>query len=107
MSDIAQQVASIPLFSEISAEQRERLLSQCILDEFDPGRVVVHEGSIVGQVMYVILSGEVDILKRDHEGTEIHLTTLRRGAFFGEMSLFEQEKTLGEARAFGLPRSFS
>jgi len=98
MSELAQQVEGIPLFADISPAARTRLLRHTVVEEAEPGRVLIEEGSTVGAEMYVILSGEVDVLKRDRTGGEILLATLGRGAFFGEMSLFEEERRSATVR---------
>ena len=53
--------------------------------------------------MYVIQSGEVEIIK-NKDGNEIRIAVRKSGDFFGEMALFSREvrsatvKALGEAR---------
>jgi CRP/FNR family transcriptional regulator, cyclic AMP receptor protein len=98
MADVLQEVSTIPLFHGIDEQQRERLLKFALVEEFEPGRTLFSEGSALGQIMYVVLSGEVDILKRDEKSQQVHLATLTRNAFFGEMSLFEQEKRSATAK---------
>ncbi len=98
MPEPADQIAAMPLFREISAEERDRILKAALVDEFPPGRVLFNEGSVVGHVMYLILSGEVEILKRDPGGNQVLLATLKRGEFFGEMSLFDNQKRSATAR---------
>ncbi len=98
MGDVLQEVSTIPLFADIDAQQRERLLKFALVEEFDPGRTLFGEGSMMGQIMYVVLSGEVDISKRDEKSQSVHLATLHRSAFFGEMSLFENEKRSATAK---------
>jgi CRP/FNR family transcriptional regulator, cyclic AMP receptor protein len=95
---LAQLVWTIPLFADVAVEEREKLLQYALVDEFVEGHVLFHEGAIVGQHMYVILSGEVEILKKDKAGKDTVLATLRRSHFFGEMSLIEQEKRSATAR---------
>jgi CRP/FNR family transcriptional regulator, cyclic AMP receptor protein len=95
---LAQQVWTIPLFADVAEEDREKLLQFALVDEFAEEHVLFHESAIVGQHMYVILSGEVEILKKDKSGKDTVLALLRRGHFFGEMSLIEQEKRSATAR---------
>jgi len=55
---------------------------------YQNGDVIVREGD-KGSEMYIIKSGAVAVTKKTAKG-ELHLATLSRGDFFGEMALFEQ-----------------
>jgi len=57
--------------------------------EFPVGTVVFREGD-VGNEMYVIQSGKVDITKRSREVEKV-LVTLGPGAFFGEMAIINNK----------------
>jgi len=52
------------------------------------GRIVFGEGD-EGKEMYVIIEGEVEIMKRISLETSKTLTTLKRGDVFGEMALID------------------
>ena len=52
------------------------------------GRVVFNEGDD-GSQMYVIIDGEVEIVKRTSLETSKTLTTLKKGDIFGEMALID------------------
>ena len=69
------------------------------------GEVIFEEGEI-GDCMYVILQGKVDIYhKRD--GREIILGACREGDFLGEMAVLTHEKRSASARAVGSVRLIS
>ena len=53
------------------------------------GEIIVRQGD-VGDCMYVIQSGKVEVVK-EKEGKEIRLAELGEGDFFGEMALFEKD----------------
>jgi CRP-like cAMP-binding protein len=57
--------------------------------EFPVGTVVFQEGD-VGNEMYVIQSGKVDITKRSRDVEKV-LVTLGPGAFFGEMAIINNK----------------
>ena len=59
--------------------------------------VIVRQGE-VGNCMYVIQSGQVELIK-DSEGHEIFLGELGDGDFFGEMELFGKEPRAATVRA--------
>lgn len=63
------------------------------------GEIIVKQGD-KSECMYVIQSGEVEILhERESEGDNVRLTILGQGDFFGEVPLFERFGTAGSARA--------
>jgi CRP-like cAMP-binding protein len=66
------------------------------------GEPIVHQGE-VGDCMYVIQSGEVEVVDGDHGG-EVPLAVLGPGDFFGEMSIFEREVRSATVRARGEAR---
>ncbi len=56
------------------------------------GETVIKEGD-AGSVMYLVLEGEVAVIKKLSEETdqEIELARIKAGDYFGEMALFEDE----------------
>lgn len=66
------------------------------------GEIIIRQGE-PGDCMYVIQSGEVEIL-RDKDDKQIQIAIRKTGDFFGEMALFSREvrsatvKALGDAR---------
>jgi NADH dehydrogenase len=65
---------------------------------YEPGQVIVREGD-VGQQMYVISEGEVDVLHTEADGRETHLATLRPGQHFGEVAIFNNKRRTATVRA--------
>jgi CRP-like cAMP-binding protein len=63
------------------------------------GEVIVRQGE-VGNSMYVVQAGEVEVLRETEDG-EVHLADLGAGDFFGEMSIFEREVRSATVRARG------
>ena len=63
------------------------------------GEVIVRQGE-VGNSMYVVQAGEVEVLRETEDG-EVRLAVLGAGDFFGEMSIFEHEVRSATVRARG------
>ena len=59
---------------------------------------IVEEGEL-GDSLYVIVGGEIEVLRRDAEGQQKVLTTLGAPQFFGEMSLIDKEYRSATVRA--------
>ena len=76
--------------------------------EYKNGEITIKQGES-GNCMYVIQSGEVEVLK-DMDGKEISLAIRKTGDFFGEMALFSREvrsatiKALGDTRVLTVDR---
>lgn len=66
------------------------------------GESVVRQGEL-GDCMYVIQSGEVEVVQST-AGHEQCLAILKAGDFFGEMSIFERELRSATVRAKGEAR---
>lgn len=67
------------------------------------GEEIIHQGS-VGQAMYVVQSGRVEVVQMVENGAEQHLAFIEAGDFFGEMSVFEREVRSATVRAAGEAR---
>ena len=63
------------------------------------GEVVYHQGEL-GNCMYVVQQGEVEVLHRRGD-KEFCLAVLGPGAFFGEMALFDRDVRPATVRAVG------
>lgn len=89
MRSLAQQVAILcghPVFQGVPAEEIAALMEAGSIEAHGPGTVVVHQG-LVEDKFYIILQGEVAILVADERDREIHVASLARGDYFGELSL--------------------
>jgi len=67
--------------------------------QYRDGEVIVRQGE-VGECMYVIQRGQVEVTRRDGD-REFSLAKLKDGDFFGEMALFEREVRSATVRAIG------
>ncbi|NCO00687.1 MAG: cyclic nucleotide-binding domain-containing protein [Epsilonproteobacteria bacterium] len=56
---------------------------------YKSGEVIITQGD-VGDCMYIILSGSVDVFRKE-DNIENKISTLSSGDFFGEMALFESD----------------
>ena len=63
------------------------------------GEVIVRQGEI-GNCMYVIQQGQVEVLLRKGDA-DVCVAVLGEGDFFGEMALFDQEVRSATVRARG------
>jgi signal transduction histidine kinase len=92
----------VPLFADLSEEDLEQLYRMAETVSIPAGDLVFEEGSL-GDALYVVLDGELEVSKRQ-SGQDVVLAVRRAGEFIGEMSLLEQAprsasvRTLKESR---------
>ena len=81
-----------PFFQNMSDYQRRKAILISELHEFEKGELLVEQGTL-GREMYLILSGEAEVIRRD--GNESRsLAILKPGQIFGEVGYIrETERT--------------
>jgi serine/threonine protein phosphatase PrpC len=82
------------LFQHLEIKEIAALVQSGLVHRLQPGEVIVEEGAQENQSLYVILEGEVEVLK----GEEI-LATLSSGNHFGEMSLLLESPRTATVKA--------
>jgi CRP-like cAMP-binding protein len=65
--------------------------------QYPAGEIIIHQGD-VGNYMYVIQEGVVEVFRHD-KGQEILLAELKEGDMIGEMAIFENEVRSASVRA--------
>ncbi|HEY0833983.1 MAG TPA: cyclic nucleotide-binding domain-containing protein [Azospirillum sp.] len=78
----------IALFDEFTPAERAVLASRGHIVTVEPGIVLVREGD-EADALYVLLEGEVRVLRRDPAGHRVELARRRTGQCFGEMALID------------------
>ncbi|MDQ4129275.1 MAG: ATP-binding protein [Actinomycetota bacterium] len=78
----------VPLFADLAEEDLERLYQMAETVSIPAGELVFEEGSL-GDALYVVLDGELEVIKRKG-GQDVVLAVRRVGEFIGEMSLLEK-----------------
>lgn len=75
-----------PLFSELDDGLLQEISHFFVTESYASGRTLIHEGDI-GDKLYVIVHGKVEVLKKDGEGENRPVAVLTDGDFFGEVAL--------------------
>lgn len=97
-SDALGVLKKVPLFAQLDAEQIKEVISQTSIVHVDAGQDIFADGG-PGDSMYVVIVGEVEIIKKIPTGGQRVLATLGSRSVFGEMSLLTEETRSASARA--------
>jgi signal transduction histidine kinase len=87
----------VPLFADLPDNDLDRLCAVVVEERISADDTLFTEGEI-GNRAYVIMDGEVDILK-ESGGRMVYLATRRVGDVIGEMSLLDQAPRFASGRA--------
>lgn len=87
----------LPLLKGMEPEVLERLASALTERRYQPGRIIMQEGSEGGDV-HLIVEGRVEVVKGEGSD-EMHLAERGPGDLFGEMGLFERSPRFATVRA--------
>jgi len=78
----------IGLFGGLTDENLQHLADTLQVLTPPPGQTLFREGD-EGRDMFVVLEGEVEVLKRSRTGTDARVALLGPGDWFGEMSILD------------------
>ena len=91
-------MATSPLFRPFDRQQQRDLLRRFTSHDVAPGTVIIHAGD-EGSGLFVVLTGECDVVGRDDTGRDVPLGQLRTGDVFGEMALLRGGATTATVTA--------
>lgn len=86
-----------PLFKNMTNYQRRKAVLISELSEFEEGDLLVEQGT-VGRDMYLILSGEAEVIRRDGDNSH-RLATLQAGTIFGEIGYIRETERTADVKA--------
>ncbi len=96
--DKVQQLQKSRLFEGLLPEEIEMITELILQKNFAEGEVVFEQGD-VGDSLYMLIEGSVDVIQKDNDGKEHILAILQAPTFFGEMSLIDKEYRSATIRA--------
>ncbi len=85
MMDI-KNLQKVSLFADFTSDELGWLATALSRKTFREGEVIIKEGE-PGFSFYIVESGSVDVSKRTSAGEQPFLSTIKRGAIFGELAL--------------------
>lgn len=93
-------LARIPFFTNLPADELDRIMSELDVVHLEPRQILFQEGD-TGERMYVVVSGELEILKAPGSDDELILNRIQAGEYIGEMSLVTGAPRTASVRANG------
>jgi CRP/FNR family transcriptional regulator len=91
-------LSGVPLFSELSAAELERIAQVAILRSFPADTRVFHEGDS-GDACYIVSRGTCRVTRQHSDGRAITLATLGPGSIFGELAMLDGERRSASVEA--------
>ena len=94
-----QELKAISLFADLTENEIQRIMKLSFIKKYEPGSTLFVEG-MPGEVLYVVKSGQVDIVKKTSSGDRV-LSEIVAGGFLGELSLLDDSPRSATARVKG------
>jgi uncharacterized membrane protein len=92
------ELREVPLFSEMDKQEVAGIRDIMEEIKFKPGQIIIREGE-TGDLFYVITEGQVEIIIRDADGSDVVVHVAGPGDFFGELSMLTNEPRSARVRA--------
>ena len=88
--DLVKILHTVPLFSGLDSQSLKSITPLLEEEKFKPDAKVLREGEL-GDSMYIIVDGLVNVTKFNNEGNEIHIAEHGSGSYFGEVALIDNQ----------------
>ncbi|HBQ12111.1 MAG TPA: hypothetical protein DEF51_13490 [Myxococcales bacterium] len=99
IADIERAIAKIELFHPLGPELLHEVAMHTERRLYAHHELVIQQGDY-GEELFIVEKGELEVLIDVHDGMQ-HVATLKRGDFFGEMSLLTGEQRRATVRSDG------
>jgi len=94
---------AIGLFGALSDDVLRQFADTLAVQVIDTGTTLFREGED-GRDMFVVLQGELEVLKRSHRGTDARVALLGPGDWVGDMSIVDIQPRSASVRALAPTR---
>lgn len=98
LQDVIQLLASLDLFAGFNRHDLSAIAQQVAIHRYHAGEIIFNYGEI-GSVLYIVLSGYVNIYIPGEVSRRISLKDIARGEYFGELALFDNQPRSASAVA--------
>ena len=77
--------SKIPFFSGLTNQNIMELIENVRIVQFKENEIIFEENSSSNNDIYYLLTGSLDVIKRDSHGNNRLITTIKKPTLFGEM----------------------
>ncbi len=98
MSELTQLLKRVSLFRGLSQAQLEQVAALTHMEHYHPREIIINQNT-PGDKMYLIGSGQVEVVIQDQRGQAQVALILGEGQVFGEMALLDQGERSATVRA--------
>ncbi|MBI2368984.1 MAG: cyclic nucleotide-binding domain-containing protein [Deltaproteobacteria bacterium] len=84
-------IHQLDFFQPLPADSVREILAKGSLRVYRQGDIIIEEGRTRTRGLYIVLSGQVKVIKRITDRESKTLAVLRAGEVLGEMSIFEDQ----------------
>ncbi len=88
----------VGLFGGLDDESLRVLAERLPTQKVEPGHAIIHEGD-TSQEMFVVLGGELEVVKQSRDGHDVRVALIGPGDWFGEMSILDVQPRSATVRA--------
>ena len=92
------ELRQLALFGAMADSALQHLASSLSVIEPEVGEILFREGDAADD-MFVVLAGEIEVLKRSRQGSESRVAMLGPGDWFGEMSIVDVQPRSATVRS--------
>lgn len=90
--------ANIPLFEGLSNREQQEVDRLLQRKTYQPGEQIFKQGN-PGVGLFIVMTGSVELLQEEEDGTVLELATAKPGEFFGELALLDDASRTASAVA--------
>ena len=96
--ELVQSLKAIALFKALTEKDLRHMMEVIHNRNYISGEYIFYQGD-PGIGLYILMEGEVTISRESDEGDKITLAVIRKGDFFGELALIDNDKRSASAIA--------
>jgi len=94
----AKRLKDIPIICDLNDDLLDQIANRFVTEHFDADETIIQEGDS-GDKFYLIVRGQVEVVKKDANDDDVVLSVLQDGDFFGEIALLHDVSRTATIRA--------
>lgn len=87
-------LADLPLFRGLTTVELEEIASHLVTEELDNKQIIIKEGDEKGHPIYILLHGNVEVVKHGVDGRDHVISSLAAPSVFGEIEVLARRPAI-------------